>query len=237
MKVTPEILAAIDGAIEHYGNITQFAKHLGIAHSTILFWKSGKTGNISGQLWINKLRHELRPFMPPLSDRSRFMLREENAPYSAEHPPRSNKAPLATFTQIADFDPTIESPGTFAANLGGRCALFAREVKPSYFALELDESAKCGAFPFGTVFLVASGEYAQNGETVVAKLRDTNEIVVRHYIREDKHVKLVPVNGCGKAYEWDAKDNSSHIVWMYPVIEINLDLSACRWVKDRLIAK
>ena len=237
MKVTPEILAAIDGAIEHYGNITQFAKHLGIAHSTILFWKNGKTGNISGQLWINKLRHELKPFMQGTSDRSRFTLREDSMPYAAEQPLRANKAPLATFSQIADFDPTVESPSTFASNLGGRSVLFAREVKPGYFALELDESAKCGDFPLGSVFLVASGEYAQNGDTVVARLRDSGEIVVRHYLREDKSVKLAPVNGNGKSFEWDAKDNSSHIVWMYPVVEINLDLSAYRWIKDRLVAK
>ena len=163
MKVTPEILAAIDNAIDHYGNITQFAKHLGIAHSTILFWKNGKTGNISGQLWINKLRHELKPFMHGNPyDRSRYMLREESAPYAVEQPAKVNKAPLATFSQIADFDPTIESPFTYATNLGGKSVLFARDVKPGYFALELDETAKCGDFPAGSVLLVASGEYAQN---------------------------------------------------------------------------
>ena len=238
MKVTPEILAAIDNAIDHYGNITQFAKHLGIAHSTNLFWKNGKTGNISGQLWINKLRHELKPFMHGNPyDRPRYMLREESAPYAVEQPAKVNKAPLATFSQIADFDPTIESPFTYATNLGGKSVLFARDVKPGYFALELDETAKCGDFPAGSVLLVASGEYAQNGDTVVAKLRDTNKIVIRHYSREDNQVKLSSVNGNGKTYEWDAKENSSYIVWMYPVIEINLDLASYRWVGDRLIAK
>ena len=236
MKVTPEILAAIDGAIEHYGNITQFAKHLGIAHSTILFWKNGKTGNISGQLWINKLRHELKPFMHGASDRSRFAVREDSMPYVSDQV-RANQAPLATFSQIADFDPTIESPYTFASNLGGKSVVFAREVKPGYFALELDETAKCGDFPIGTLLLVASGEYARNGDTVVAKLRDSGEIVIRHFIREENLVKLAAVNGGGKTYEWDAKENSSCIVWMYPVVEINLDLAGYRWVKDRLRAK
>ena len=237
MKVTPEILVAIDNAIEHYGNITQFAKHLGIAHSTILFWKSGKTSNISGQLWINKLRHELKPFMHPSPDQSRFLVREDSMPYTAEHSVKVNKAPLATFSQIADFDPTIESPFTFAMNLGGKSVLFAREVKQGYFALELDETAKCGGFPLGSVLLVASGEYARNGDTVVAKLRDSNEIVIRHYTRENNHVKLSSVNGNDKTYEWDTKNNSSYIVWMYPVLEINLDLAGYRWEKDRLVAK
>ena len=41
MKVTPEILKALNRAKDYYGNTTQLAKHLGIAHSTILFWFSG----------------------------------------------------------------------------------------------------------------------------------------------------------------------------------------------------
>lgn len=40
MKVTPEILKALNRAKDYYGNTTQLAKHLGIAHSTILFWFS-----------------------------------------------------------------------------------------------------------------------------------------------------------------------------------------------------
>lgn len=158
MKLTPELLSALQCAIEHYGNTSQFAKHLGIAHSTILFWKNGKTGNISGQLWINKLRHELKPFMHGNPyDRPRYMLREESAPYAVEQPAKVNKAPLATFSQIADFDPTIESPFTYATNLGGKSVLFARDVKPGYFALELDETAKCGIFPPDRFFWLPAG--------------------------------------------------------------------------------
>jgi hypothetical protein len=63
MKITPEIKAAIGKAIEHYGNVTQFAKNVGLAHSTVLFWQNGKTTEVSGRVWAQKLRPALLPFM------------------------------------------------------------------------------------------------------------------------------------------------------------------------------
>ena len=63
MKITPEIMQALEKAIDHHGNVSQFAKHVGLAHSTILFWKSGKTTSISGNVWANKLRPALIPFI------------------------------------------------------------------------------------------------------------------------------------------------------------------------------
>jgi len=63
MKITPEIRAALQKAIEHHGNVTQFAKSVGLAHSTVLFWQNGKTEEISGRNWAQKLRPALLPFM------------------------------------------------------------------------------------------------------------------------------------------------------------------------------
>ncbi len=62
MKITPEVLDAVSRAAEHYGNVSQLAKTMGVAHSTILFWQSGKTTHISGKLWATKIKHILQPF-------------------------------------------------------------------------------------------------------------------------------------------------------------------------------
>ena len=37
MKLNPDILEAIRRAVDHYGNTSQFAKEIGVAHSTVLF--------------------------------------------------------------------------------------------------------------------------------------------------------------------------------------------------------
>ena len=104
MKVTPEILKALNRAKDYYGNTTQLAKHLGIAHSTILFWFSGKTKNISGQLWCRLLKEELVPFMADSGGKRKEQGRK--AVY------------CVTCTQFMQFDPTMESPCRFAEKHG-----------------------------------------------------------------------------------------------------------------------
>ena len=61
--MTPELVELIDKAIDAHGNVTQLAKSMGIAHTTVLFWKSGKTKRISGKVWANKVRPALAGFM------------------------------------------------------------------------------------------------------------------------------------------------------------------------------
>ena len=63
MKLNPEILDAIRKAVVYYGNTSQFAKKIGVAHSTVLFWLSGKTANINGTIWEKRVRRVLREFM------------------------------------------------------------------------------------------------------------------------------------------------------------------------------
>lgn len=85
MKITTEIVRALERAIEHYGNVSQFAKSVGLAHSTILFWQSGKTTSISGNVWANKLRPALLPFMAPKSNAPSLSLEEEALIVSASN--------------------------------------------------------------------------------------------------------------------------------------------------------
>ncbi|OQA86160.1 MAG: hypothetical protein BWY31_01496 [Lentisphaerae bacterium ADurb.Bin242] len=239
MKLTPEILNALRLAIEHYGNTSQFAKHVGIAHSTVLFWLSGKTSNISGHIWVAKIRRELKNFMNEPEDRHfGYMLREDQEPYRRKMPElESKRAPLVTFTEILGFDSTLESASAFAKRLGDRVAFFANPVKDSYFALKVDSSDLCPMFPIGTVMLVAGGEYAQDGDIVVGKLRNPATVILCKYTRNEETIQLTPLNGKKKAFQWNNKDNAENLVWLYPVLEININLLNRKWENGELVEK
>ncbi len=77
MKITPEVMKALNRAVEHHGNVSQFAKKVGISHSTVLFWQSGRTSNINGGVWVRKLRPALLPFMEDAQLNGASPLREE----------------------------------------------------------------------------------------------------------------------------------------------------------------
>ena len=242
MKVTPEILDAIDRASDYYGNITLLAQNLGIAHSTILFWRSGKTTNISGKLWIEKIHQKLKPFMPggihykeiESLNPAKYQLRDERAVYGM---PKEEKktVPVTTFEQIAEFDALVESPVDFAKRhqFGTGEMEFACKVKDGYFALAADASVK-STFPDGTAFLIAWGDYPRDGGIVIAKLRDSNQIVIAHFSKQEDRIRLMPLAG-KKAYEWAAKENSLNLLWIYPVHEIRIDLAANKWTGDKLV--
>lgn len=242
MQITPEIMEAIKKAIDLHGNVTQFAKHLGIAHSTVLFWMSGKTTEISGRLWAQKLRPSLLPFLGPSAfddrplNKAFFMTREDMAAYG--RPETSvvsmrHEAPVISFAQVAGFDPAIEPIDCYAKGCGEEAAIFANEVKPGYFALKVEGDSICPDFPPGTVLLVAGGEYPQCGDTVIAKIRGSGQVVVKLYSRDDSSIKLSSVNSRGQKFEWDCKDNPGYLDWMYPVLEANIDLRAKRWQERR----
>ncbi len=244
MKITPEILDAIDRASDYYGNVTLLAQNLGVAHSTILFWRSGKTTNISGKLWVEKIQPGLKPFTPggvhykemESLNPGKYMLREERAQYgAASEPPPVSSVAVTTFEQFADFDPLVESPVSFVRKCpsGAGCTGFACKLKEEYFALALDESVNA-VYPAGTTFLIAWGEYPQDGGIVVAKLRESGKIVIAHFRKQDARIRLCEL-GTEEVYEWPAKENSMNLVWMYPVYEIRVNLSENKWIDNRLV--
>lgn len=240
MNLTPEIKEAIRKAIDLHGNVTQFAKHLGIAHSTVLFWLSGKTTEVSGRLWAQKLRPSLLPFLGASAFADRplnktfFQAREDAGVYggapSADDAcgSASHEASMISFAQAAKFDPAIEPIDCYAEACSDETAVFANDVKPGYFAIKV-QSGDAVDFQAGAALLVAGGEYPQRGDTVVAKIRGNGQIVVKIYQRKDNTICLEPVSRNGKRFEWDCKENPGFLDWMYPVLEANIDLRAKRW--------
>lgn len=216
MKITPEILEAVNRACDYYGNQLSFAKKMNIAHSTVLFWKTGKTKSISGKLWISKVRSALKQFM------------SESSEAETKTPPggiqENHRVPQASAADFQNFDPSLESPVTFAGR-SKETACFGTVCNDSYCSVRLDDSMGEDSFLNGCSLLLASGEYAKSGDAVLVKLIPSQQIIFGHYFREENQVKIVPIHPKQKkSYQWDLDANASHVFWMYPVLEMNMML-------------
>lgn len=248
-KITQNMIDALEKAVDCYGNVSQLAKKMGIAHSTVLFWMSGKTRNISGRLWIEKIRPVLLPFMDRASVRDllpprnlqAYLAAEPMADYHREGASPSageaagagtspvqpeykgNSANVISFAQLADYDPALDLIGQYVKDNSSGKAIFAHEVKNGYFALQVDDTVSYGKLPLGTYLLVAGMELAQNSDTVVAKIRETAQIVVCTYTREGSRITLTPFDSGKQSISWDFKEKPGFLFWMYPVIEANLN--------------
>ena len=127
MKVTPEVKNVLQRTIEAYGNVSQFAKAVGVAHSTVLFWLSGKSPNINGRVWIKKIRPAVLPFLTQEEESVLApdckILREPQAVYTLKTPfgnPENkplNTVPCVSLDKIVDLDVTIEPVADFISRI------------------------------------------------------------------------------------------------------------------------
>ena len=244
MKLNPEILEAIRKAVDHYGNTSQFAKKIGVAHSTVLFWLSGKTANINGTIWEKRVRRVLREFMNPkpssaepaqdtLQDsRSRF----DSGLESAEN--FSLRAiPAVEFSRMHDFDPTMQSPVSFIKKCGLEMIPFANRCSNCSFGLILDKTVYWPSLPLGTRLLISGCDYAENGDIVVGKLRDPAELFCCRCFRTDDRTRLEPLDPKLPSMEWANSENAEKMFWIFPVKEISIDLSDSCWTGNTLSQK
>ncbi len=131
--------------------------------------------------------------------------------------------PVMSFEQAAGYEPALEPIGDYARECSDELAMFAHEIHPGYFALNVRGDDLSPDFPDGTMILVAGGEFSQRGDVVAAKLRDGRVVVKRYYRRGDT-IMLDSVNDSGKGLEWRSSENPGYIQWMYPVLEATIDL-------------
>lgn len=230
MKVTPEILAALELAINDSGSIYKLAKELGISHSTIFFWRSGRTVNINHKTWSGGLRKKLRPYLSSPNacgneednegTPGMNMVKEPRALYGE----RPKSFPLVTFRNLAFFDPNVRSTASFvqAYSLGN--FYFVSGGGVTAFALRIDESINNDILKNGSTLLVECGRPPFNAELVLVKSKGAGLPQFYTFRQDESSYSLIPYgNKEEKLLRWDLAAPSSGILdWIYPVLEANI---------------
>ena len=245
MKLNPDILEAVRKAVDFYGNTSQFAKKIGVAHSTVLFWLSGKTTNISGTVWDNRLRKELSRFMTKPERPAKPIGVQEprrafgSSPEEWKHPHKAalRKIPAVPLSLMGEMDITMQSPVSFVRKFSVVEVPFANCVCDYSFALLLDQAEYCPALPLNSRILINGIDYADDGDIVVTKTRNPAQLLLCHYYRKNGITRIVPLNPALPAQEWSYEDNAERMFWIFPVKEISIDLESCRWCENTLIAR
>ena len=245
MKLNPEILTAIRNAVDHYGNTSQFAKEIGVAHSTVLFWLSGKTTNINSTIWEKRVRRVLRKFMPSPAAKPNtlhdpagsFSPAQPSMPCAAEKVP-ARKVPAIPLSKMSEFDITMQSPVSFAKQNSIAEVAFANDCTDYSFALLLDDQKFCPDLPLGSRLLIRGTDYADDGDIVIGKTRAPVKLFFcRLHRSEDGMTRLEPLNPKLPEMVWSTNENAEKVFWIFPVNEISIDLQSCRWQNNELIAK
>lgn len=220
MKISDEILDAVSRAAEHYGNVSQLAKTMGVAHSTILFWRTGKTTSMSGKLWNTKVKPVLAPFMAVPR-----MVSETSAPYLPAPPSAERSAPIISLEMLNDYDPSLESITCFLRMRSHCRHAFSCECPPGSFCFSVGPEFR-SLFPEGA-YILALKRHPESGSMILAKLRETGEILICRFLRKDSNIVLEPLSSHpkGRNLSWDVAGRQSVLCWGFPLIEMNMSLA------------
>lgn len=229
VKVTADILEAISRATEYYGNVSALAKMMGVAHSTIIFWRSGKTTSMSGRLWVTRIRPVLEPFLPS----SKIKISDINGQYTPQFPVmppymevkkvERHEVNVMPASMLKGFDPALETAPVYVRSCCTEKRTFYHTCRKTAFALKNDDHF-IDVFP-ENCYLLAYPDGLQNGCQVLCKLQGGTEILARKYTKDGSMICLsVLPGGSGEDIVWDCSKEIGRLAWCFPLVELNLDL-------------
>ena len=208
MVITESIQKAIQSAIQKSGSVLSFARSVGVSHTTVTYWLSGRTRKINATVWQNLLpligeylasgESMSYPYGPAAAAGTNCVLREQSAIWYGGGMAQKTSAPLLHLSDLADFDPQIDPVEELIREKSQSTASFTSPVMPGHFAVEVDKGQK-GFFPAGTRLLLRWPDAPGDGDTVLVKLRDKKEFLFAVYTRKANEIVLTPLQkGGGK---------------------------------------
>jgi hypothetical protein len=201
MVITESIQKAIQAAIKKSGSVLSFARTIGVSHTTVTYWLTGRTRKINSTVWQNLLPligEDLNPgdvmsypYNPAAAAGANCVLREQTAMWYGAGPTQKT-APLLHLADLADFDPQIDPIEELIREKSEGSATFTSQVMPGHFAVEIDKGGK-DVFPAGTRLLLRWPDAPGNGDTVLVKLRGKKDFLFAVYTRKANEIILTPL--------------------------------------------
>ncbi len=234
MVLDDSIRRALQKAVEKHGNVLRFSRAIGVSHTTVLFWLKGKTSKINMTLWQSVVRPVIAEFLDEDSangaERSSapVQMHEALSGYdaSSSHRPTAacGEVPLLTFADLMNLEPHMEPVEEYLASHAARTASFPVPIASGNFAVEVD-AAHAEYFMEGARLLVAWPDYPEEDDLVLARLRETDEILIRKYRRDPKKITLKSLLRDGKDLVVP-RENRGFFLWIMPLKEAIMPLRA-----------
>jgi len=230
-EIDEGIKAALRDAALDSGSILKLSRRFGVSHSTVLFWNSGRTRRIDGDVWREKVYPVIAPYLKNHPGGAKLSTESASA-YGMgcrQNAMASCNVPIIGMSQTEGFDPVFESLSSYARSCKLGEAPFTMEFRDGYFALKVEGECLEPEFPEGTLLLVAGNDFVQDGDIAVARLRKGGKLIVRRAKFDGgRQLRLEPINHNGESFAWDRVDERGFVEWMHPVIEAKVDLRARR---------
>ena len=138
------IRKSLKDAVAYYGGFLGVSRRLGISHSTVVFWISGKTKHINSDLWRGKVYYLLEPFLRenlPESTAEEVYSRYFDSLFSECSGRMISDIPVIPASSLLSYEPMFESV-TLLHGKSSRKMIIWR-VRAENFAVLFDQSEFC----------------------------------------------------------------------------------------------
>jgi len=137
--------------------------------------------------------------------------------------PMRSSARVVPFSSLAELDVSIVPiPEFLAEHQIGTSSFSCNIDSKKQFAVRLEEENAADFFP-GTDLLVRSGETPENGMLVLARIRNTDEVVIARYERKNKNICLYAPRSEKVLYTWDCLKSAGYMLWCLVIQEAKSD--------------
>ena len=215
------IRSSLSEAVKKSGGLLAFSRRIGVAHSTVLFWLTGKTKRINSDLWRGRVYPEIELYLKSrFPDMELMRIREKYSDcmdgISVER--RMIPVPLLREHDMLSYDPVMESICVFAEKFAAEKAWFVCDCRKKYFSVELG-SADAIAFGSACVeLLCAAEERVKDGDFAVLRMRGSESLLLRRVFLENECVHLEPFRDGGKKVVWNYRVERGRVEWMFPAL-------------------
>ena len=227
MVITESIQKAIQSAIDKCGSLLSFSRSVGVSHTTVAYWLSGRTRKINSTVWDN-LHPLIQEFLEPGSGESAYPSEPKavGSPAYVLHEKHAGRygtsqnvpAPLLQLDDLKDFDPQIDSIEEIIRKKSKRVVSFTSPVQAGFFAVEVDKK-RSGFFPAGTRLLLRGLDAPCDGDTVLVKLRGKKDYLFAVYNRKNDEVVLTPLQNTAEERRIPRSDFHNICSWIVPIRE------------------
>lgn len=216
------IRKSLKDAVAYYGGFLGVSRRLGISHSTVVFWISGKTKHINSDLWRGRVYYLLEPFLRenlPESTAEEVHSRYFDSLFSECSGRMISDIPVIPASSLLSYEPMFESVISFATVNSRRKMNYLGECGRKYFAVSFDQSEFCICLSSSVLFVCQENERAKSEDFVLVKVAGCEKILVKRFRCDGKSVCLESLGDSAEdEFEWHMEEEKHGIEWMFPVV-------------------
>ena len=225
MENSIEIREAIKSLSSERGYaLSEIAKKLNVAASTVIRWVNGTAKEIRNSHWVKLyplIQNHLEPLEVPYISPDKIR-QDMTAAGHVIVEPAQHRVPVISFAQAHSFDPIMEPIEELLSDPIAY-ATFHTPIKEGMFAIRIDGDSMEPMIPDGSFALLDSHSLPRTGKPCVCKLSNTGQVVCKIWSWRNSEINLTSINPEGNNYgPWNKQQAHNNLLFRYPIIELNI---------------